>query len=174
MLRGRDRSRGRKTRSASRPNLLPESNNFSTGYTSGANVTRTADVGLSPEGTMSADRIVCAGGDLTSGRTDRTIAISGGTASKSLTYSVVLVSGDGSDQTVRLKNTQGAVLDNFSPNLTVTSTPQRFVLTVTNGASAGNGAQIVGIVPATPTPASFNVIASGDKLEEGASFSAYP
>lgn len=72
------------------------------------------------------------------------ITVAGGTAAKTVTVSFEVSVASGT-ATFRLKNTQAAVLDNFSPTLTATTTPTIFSLTVTNGASAGSGLQLIGL-----------------------------
>jgi hypothetical protein len=66
----------------------------------------------------------------------------GGTASKTFTFSV-WATGSG---TMKLKNTHGGVMDNFSPEIVLTSTPTRYSFTVTNSSNAGNGLQIIDIL----------------------------
>jgi hypothetical protein len=96
------------------------------------------------------------------------VAILGGTANKTLT-AYVTVSGSG---TFRLKNTHSAVLDNFSANITATSTPQTVTLTVTNGASAGNGLQAISVINSTGD-AAFNLTVHQFQLEASATATAY-
>lgn len=68
-----------------------------------------------------------------------------GTASKSFTAAALISCASGT-VAFRFKNTHGAVLDNFSSDLTATATPTVYVFTVTNGSSAGDGKQIFGVV----------------------------
>lgn len=72
----------------------------------------------------------------------------GGTASKTFTAAAVISCPSGTQQ-FRLKNTHGAVSDNFSSNFTATTTPTLFVYAVTNGSNQGNNAQIFGVVNST-------------------------
>lgn len=72
----------------------------------------------------------------------------GGTASKTFTAAAVISCPSGTVQ-FRLKNTHGMVVDNFSANLTATTTPTLFVYTVTNANSPGNGWQIFGVANST-------------------------
>lgn len=72
----------------------------------------------------------------------------GGAASKTFTAAAVISCPSGTRQ-FRLKNTHGAVIDNFSSNFTATTTPTLFVYTVTNGSAQGNGWQIFGVVNST-------------------------
>ncbi len=71
--------------------------------------------------------------------------ITGGTSGKTIRVRVSMQSNTGVSQTVRLKNTHGGVADNYSANLTVTTTLQEFIFPVTNAASAGTGLQVCGI-----------------------------
>jgi hypothetical protein len=96
------------------------------------------------------------------------VTIAGGTASKSFTLRVVL-SGTGK---LRIRNTHSAVLDTVSSDITLTSTPTAYTLTVTNGASAGNGLQNFGILPASDN-ATFNVTISQFQAEQSLTATNY-
>jgi hypothetical protein len=87
----------------------------------------------------------------------------GGTSSKTFTMSVWLA-GSG---TVYLKNTHGGVIDNYSPSITLTPLPVRYIFTVTNGAG-GNGYQLIGVNLQSATE--FNHW--GMQLEQGSFISA--
>ena len=65
-----------------------------------------------------------------------------------------------------MKNTHGAVIDNFSPDLVATSELVRHYFAVSNSASAGNGTQIVGIKNDS-TDSVYDIEVSGFQLEEG-------
>jgi hypothetical protein len=69
---------------------------------------------------------------------------SDGTANKSFVISAVLWVDSGTEL-CRLKNTQGGILDTYTSDLTITTTPQRFSISVTNGSSAGSGVQFFGV-----------------------------
>lgn len=102
-----------------------------------------------------------------SGTVEQPVAVPGGTAGKTLTFSVWVRAASGT-QTFEIKSTHGGVTNNFSGNRTATTTWQRFSFTVTNGAAAGTGQQIVGLRNAS-TP----VYLWGAQLNEGASPSTY-
>jgi len=74
----------------------------------------------------------------------QTKAVSGGTGSKTIVVSALVWVDSGTEE-FRLKNTHSGVVDNFSADLTATTTQQRFMFAVTNSAAAGNGFQDVGI-----------------------------
>lgn len=94
--------------------------------------------------------------------------ISGGTANKTFTFSAI-VSGSGK---IRLKNTQQGVIDNYSSDITLTSTPTLVSFTVTNGASAGNGIQSGGFLASTDDVA-FTLTATNIQFEIGSTVTAY-
>ena len=104
----------------------------------------------------------------TSSYIQQNVAIPGGTAGRSFTMRAVL-SGTGK---VRLKNTQSAVLDTFTSDITLTSTPTAYTLAVTNGSSAGNGFQSFGINPATDNSA-FTVTVAEFQAEYGTVATSY-
>jgi hypothetical protein len=123
--------------------------NSSAGYNLGGSVTLSAATG--PDGVAStAARANYAGG---SGSgvffEEKATAISGGTASKTITVSGWARQNAGGTGKVAIGNTHGGVVANFS-TVTPTSTWLRYSYTVTNGASAGTGSQVVGFY--TPSP----------------------
>ena len=79
-----------------------------------------------------------------------------GTGGRSFAVCMRIRSTSGA-QEVNLKNTQSAVLDNFSGAISVTEAFQTISFTVTNGAAAGNGFQTAGIRPENGS-ATFDVI----------------
>jgi len=120
-----------------RTNLVPRSSP-GTGWTASA-ATITPAAANGPDGSLTASRVQL-------GTTvDISTAVPGGTANKTITVSA-FVRAVSANATFRLKNTHGAIADNFSPDRIATSDWQRFTFTVTNNASAGNGNQIVGLV----------------------------
>ena len=86
--------------------------------------------------------------DSSSSGIDQAINIPGGTALKTLTFSVLLWVDSGTEQ-IRLKNTQGGVADNFSDNITITTTPTRYYYAVTNIDNPGSGSMITGVINST-------------------------
>lgn len=132
--------------------------------------TFTGNYSTAPDGTTTADRVVSSA-SVASGRVQLTPTISGGTASKTFSFSFYVKSNSGT-QTFRLKNTHGNVLDNFSNDFTATSEWQRFELIVTNSASSGNGEQIVGIVNDSSGNA-YDVSVWGAQLEEKSFATSY-
>lgn len=90
------------------------------------------------------------------GAVEKDVRVPGGTASKVMMV-VARVSADTYPQVFRLKNTHGAVVDNLSSDITITS-PKDLFFRIVNSASEGNGLQIVGILPAT-TNAAFDIYA---------------
>lgn len=138
--------------SASRPvlsaryNLLTYTEQFDNAAWGKVNTTVTANYATAPDGTTTADRVVYVGGlGSPATRLIQQGPTLSSTANLTLTFGI-WVSGTGK---FRLKNSQGGVKDNYTSDYTATSTPTWYTLTVTNGASAGNGAQFVGIVGAT-------------------------
>jgi hypothetical protein len=93
-------------------------------------------------------------------------AITGGTANKTLTVAA-LISVNSGTANFRLKNTHSGVKDNYSADLTATTVPTIFTLTVTNGASAGDGNQIAGIWNAASSPSSATFNVGGIAIFEG-------
>jgi hypothetical protein len=128
-------------------NLVPWSKKFITaGYPIGANTTYTDSGGIKYAG----------GGSVLVSGLYNVITVAS-TASESFTVSA-LVESDTYPQTFRLKNTHGAVQDNFSPDITIAG-PGRHSFTVTNSANPGSGSQIAGIIPGT-TNGPFDIRAS--------------
>jgi hypothetical protein len=151
-----------------RTNLLTYSNDASNAaWALLTSASKTANYATSPDGTSNANRAVftTAVGD---GVHNLYTTASG--AGVTYTFSVWLKSNNGSSQLVRLKNTHAAVLDNFL-EVTVTTSWQRFSLTVTNGGSAGSG-QFGGIVNATDGVAK-DILFFGGQLEIGAFATSY-
>jgi len=123
-------------------NLLLASEQFDAAAWTKASVTVTANYAAAPNGTTTADRVVYVGGLGTPAiRQISQQIITGANAGLAYTFGVWL-SGTGS---VRIRNTQVAVLDTYSSNITLTATPTFYSLAVTNGSSAGIE-QSVGIV----------------------------
>lgn len=154
-------------------NLLTLTERFDDAAWTKALVAITPNASVAPDSTTTADQAVYAGGagDPTSVQLQQPAQIPGGTASKTLTFSVYVAAVSGT-QTIRLKNTHVGVLDNFSTDFTVGTTFERVSFAVTNGAGAGNGAQIAGIV-AGAANAAFDVYVWGAQLEIGPSATAY-
>ena len=99
-------------------------------------------------------------------KVEQLLAISGGTASKSFTVAALISCASGT-AAFRLKNTHGGVTNNFSAELLATTTPQVFAFTVTNGVSAGNGTQIVGLINSAVTPLASTLISGGCAVFQG-------
>lgn len=93
--------------------------------------------------------------------------IAGGNSGKTFTFSAI-VSGSGK---IRLKNTQNGVADNFSADITLSSTPTLVSLTVTN-AVGGSGVQTGGFVASTDDVA-FTLTATNIQMELGTTATAY-
>jgi len=131
-----------------------------------AALTLTNNTGTGADGTTTADRLQYAGslGSPGTKRSDQTITVSGGTASKTITVSVYVRSKTGISK-FRIKNTHGGVIDNFSSDITVGTTLTRHDFTVTNSAAAGNGIQTVGVVAATDDSA-FDIEVWGFDTEQ--------
>lgn len=150
-----------------RTNEALSSNNFSTTDWFGA--TLTAAFAISPDGTSNAWRYQYTTGtgvSITQG-----ILLSGGTANKTVTVSCFAKSNTGSSYSVALKNTHGGVVDNLSV-ITVPPTWQRFQFTVTNGASAGNGQQICGVV-SSASGNFFDISIYGYQVEQASVATSY-
>ena len=130
----------------------------------------TGDTSVAPDGTTTADNLVYPGsqGSPQIRRLDQNVTASGGTASKTFTASV-WVMGSGN---FRVKNTHGGVADNFSGDFTATGNWVRYSFTVTNGAGAGTGDQIIGVLAAS-TDDAFDLQLWGWQLEENAVASSY-
>jgi hypothetical protein len=105
--------------------------------------TLTPNAIVAPNGTLTADRVQASAGVPRVNLVQQFPAISGGTASKTITVSCWLRSVSGTT-VVALKNSHGGVLDNFS-DITLTTTWTRYSFVVTNGAGAGTGQQVFGI-----------------------------
>jgi hypothetical protein len=97
---------------------------------------------------------------------EQAVTPSGGTASKTFTTAALVSCPSGTVQ-FRLKNTHGGVVDNFSSNLTATTSPQLFTFQVTNAGLAGNGFQFLGVVNSTAGTVG-TVIVHASMLIEGA------
>lgn len=96
------------------------------------------------------------------------------TASKTFTASVQIAVASGTAK-FRIKNTHGGVVDNYSSDLTATTTPQWFSLTVNNAASAGDGSQTVGIVNASDASSNgVTFLVTGAQLNLGPLQPYYP
>lgn len=132
-------------------------------------VTVTANAGVAPDGTATADQLAIAAG--ASNVVEQGCVISGGTASKSFVGSVWVRAQTGTG-TFRIKNTHGGVIDNYSSDLTATTDWQRFSYSVTNGAGAGTGSQVMG-VQAGAGGAAVTLLAWGAQLEEGTPATSY-
>lgn len=93
-----------------------------------------------PDPTQGACQITVTG----SATLDRRIqSIAGGTAAKTFMAVCWVMSATGSPQTLQLKNTQGAVANNFL-TITALSYWQEFLFPVTNGGNAGDASEYVG------------------------------
>jgi hypothetical protein len=151
-------------------NLVYYSEQFDNAAWNKSSVTVTANADISPDGNTTAERLVFIAGTPSGILIQQNYATtSGGNAT--YTFSIYLKSNTGSSQTVRLKNTHGGVLDNFSSDLTITTSWQRFTYTVTNGSSAGTG-QIAGIIN-NASGGSADILAWGAQLELRSSATAY-
>ena len=96
------------------------------------------------------------------------------TASKTFTASVQIAVASGTAK-FRIKNTHGGVVDNYSSDLTATTTPQWFSLTVNNAASAGDGSQTVGIANASDASSNgVTFLVTGAQLNIGPLQPYYP
>ena len=146
---------------SARYNLLTKTEDFSDAVWNKLQTTVTANYSSSPIGDTSADRVVAIGGTPSATYIQQGYATTLGN-NVTYVYSVWLKSNTASNQTLRLKNSQLGVVDNFSSNLTVTPDWNRFVFSVTNGASSGTG-QAVGIVCDTSNMA-FDIVAWGADL----------
>lgn len=160
-----------KTYAKAEENLLKYSQELNNSVWNSIQVTVTPDSGTAaPDGTLTAERLLGVGGTPTQTRIHQVYSNTEG-GNSTYTFSIFLKSNTGVSQTVRLKNTHSGVLDNFSSNITVTTSWQRFTYTVTNGASAGTG-QIVGVVCDISSNA-FDILAWGAQLEQRSSATAY-
>lgn len=110
---------------------------------SSSSITETLNYAAGPDGTTTATRLefTTSYGHII----QQNVTISGGTANKTITYSVWLKSNTGSSQGITLKNTHGGVVDNFV-DVTVTTSWQRFQFTVNNNSSSGSGTHFVGLL----------------------------
>ena len=96
------------------------------------------------------------------------------TASLTFTASVKIATSSGTAK-FRIKNTHGGVVDNYSSDLTATTTPQWFSLTVNNANNAGDGTQTVGIVNASDASSNgVTFLVSGAQLNIGPLQPYYP
>ena len=154
-----------------RTNLLTYSEQFDTGAWAKTGMTASANAGVSPDGATTADRVVYNGAGTPAVSHIQNPASNAPGSNQTLTGSIWLKSFNGLNQSLRLKNTHGGVIDNFSSNLTITDQWQRFTLTVTNSASSGVS-QIFGLSPATGN-AAFDVLVWGAQLELGAFATSY-
>ena len=153
-------------------NLLTYSQEFDNAAWSKIGMTATANAGVSPDGTTTASRIVYDGAGNPAVSTTQNVADNAPGSNQTIVVSAWLKSFGGSNQSLRLKNTHGGVLDNFSPDLTVTNQWQRFTFSVTNGAGVGTS-QLFGLSPETGN-AAFDVLAWGAQLNVGALQPYYP
>lgn len=135
--------------------------------------TTTGNTGAGADGTTTADRVEYAGslGSPQARGNDQTVTIGGGTANKTFTVAMFARAKTGTSK-VRIKNTHGGVADNLSSDITLTTTLTRHAFTVTNSATAGSGAQIIGVKAATDDSA-FDIEVWGCQLEEAAFASSY-
>lgn len=92
-------------------------------------------------------RIIYIGGSPVPGLLDQNIVVPGGTANKILTL-VASVSSESYPQTFRLKNTHGAIVDNFSNDFVITQ-PSQIYFRIQNNNNEGNGYQVIGIAKST-------------------------
>lgn len=97
---------------------------------------------------------------------EQTVAVSGGTSSKVMTFAA-MVSTSAGTQDFRIKNTHGGVVDNFSTVMTATTTPQIVVFTVTNSASVGTGSQVVGLYNSVSAPQAGTIVVTAAALFQG-------
>lgn len=151
-----------------RVNLLTRTEEFDhAAWTLAGSASRSANAGAAPDGTTTADRL-----QFTASASDGIEQRFATTVGGGVTYtaSVWMRSNNGSTQTVRLKNTHSAVVDNIA-NCTVTTEWQRFSFAVTNGGSAGDG-QILGI-QGPSTPAAADILVWGAQLELGPTTTTY-
>lgn len=130
-----------------RTNICLQSNDVGgTSWVNTAPVTFGDNDDIAPDGALTASRLTYAGGSgIYSSASTQDISISGGSENKTLTVSIYVKTKTGTS-TFRIKNTHALVLDNFSSDLTATTSWRRFSFTVTNGAGAGNGKQSIGIM----------------------------
>lgn len=135
---------------------------------SSSSITETANYAAGPDGTTTATRLefTTSFGHII----QQNVTISGGTANKTITYSVWLKSNTGSSQVISLKNTHGGVADNFT-DITVTTTWQRFQFTVNNNSSPGSGTHFVGII--NRSTSTKDILAWHHQVEQ-ASFASTP
>ena len=140
-------------------NLLLASEQFDASSWTKSNVTVTANYAAAPNGTTTADRVVYAGGLGTPAiRQISQQLITGSNAGLTFTFGIWL-SGTGK---VRIRNTQVAILDTYSADITLTATPTLYTLTVTNGSSAATE-QSVGVV-AVAADTAFDAVVWGAHL----------
>lgn len=154
-----------------RTNILLYSEQLDNAAWTKVGMTVTANAGVSPNGTTTAGRVVYNGAGVASVSTTQNAVANVPGSNQTITVSIWLKSFSGSNQSLRLKNTHGGVLDNFSSNLTITNQWQRFTFTVTNGAGVGTS-QILGLSPETGN-AAFDVLAWGAQMEIGALATSY-
>lgn len=112
--------------------------------------------------TDSAMRVTYAGATGTANDTrfeKITSVVPGGTASKPFTETVYIKSANSNQQTCRIKLTQSAVIDNFSPDLVISTAWQPFTFAVTNTATPGNSQMLCGIAADSANNA-FDVLVS--------------
>jgi len=113
-------------------------------------ITFAANQSAGADGSQTADQITYVGGQgsPSTRATQQAVTVPGGTASKTFTVSYWLRSVSGTSK-FRFNCTHGGVIAQFGPDITATTTLQRFDFTVTNGVAAGNGIQFIGIIAAT-------------------------
>jgi len=135
------------------------SQQFDHAYWTKLTTTVTADTTSAPDGTTTADRIQLTGGSSAIQQT-----AGGAYESQTHTASIYVKSNTGGTQTFRLKLTHAAVLDYFSPNLTATTSWQRFTFTQAFGATVGTGATVGLVADSGGTAA--DIVAWGHQLEK--------
>jgi len=148
----------------SRTNLLLQSEDFSTTWTTRFSATLTSNQAIAPDGANTADLLQLSNSSRFSGLR-QFITLS---PSTSYSFSVYVRSVTGTAG-FGLKIYDG-VSDQFSLNLTATTSWQRFVFTITTAAGAGGGdLQIMN----TSTPGSDSIYLWGAQLEAGSFPSSY-
>jgi len=132
-----------------------------------ASITKTLNYGTSPRGTTTSCRLEYAGGNTTT-FFYQGAPITGGTSGKTMTSSI-FVRGTG---TFRVSNGHGGVAGQWSGDKVATASWVRYEITHTNAASAGNGAQNIGIAESTGDVA-FDIEVFAPQCEERARASSY-
>ncbi len=151
----------------SQTNGLLYATDFSNAAWATNNATKTANYATAPDGSSAAARVNMASGTQAGTNFQQTLSGAGLGASQTNVVSGFVKSNTGASQSFALKLTHAAVADYFSPNLTATTSFQRFSFSQAFGA-AGTGVR-GGIASASGGQAA-DLVVWGLQIELSASF----